>query len=127
MIWYMDTSAALKFLLNEPELPALQAAILKQKPTLTSILLLETEMRRAVKRHENLTQDLVSDFLHDVRLLEMPRELYRKAGIIDGANLRSLDALHLAGASMSGADCLVTYDSRLADAGRELGLDVLTP
>lgn len=43
--------------------------------------------------------------------------------------LRSLDAIHLAAALSLGADLgvVVTYDVRMADAARALGLDVAAP
>lgn len=128
MIWYLDTSAAMKFLTTtEARAEEIRNLAEEVRPTMVSTYLLETELRRAARRVPDVGQDKVSAFLSGVKLLEMPPLLFRKAGLIDGPNLRSLDALHLAGASMSGADCLVTYDFRLAEAGREIGLDVLTP
>jgi predicted nucleic acid-binding protein len=51
------------------------------------------------------------------------------AAIAPGTSLRSLDALHLASASLLGADlrAVVTYDQRLADATTALGLPVEAP
>ncbi|WP_345784275.1 PIN domain-containing protein [Rathayibacter soli] len=44
-----------------------------------------------------------------------------------GANLRSLDALHLAAAIRIGVEHVVTYDARMADSARALGLSVFAP
>ena len=41
--------------------------------------------------------------------------------------LRSLDALHLAAAIRLGVDAVVTYDTRMTQAARDLGLVVLAP
>jgi predicted nucleic acid-binding protein len=38
-----------------------------------------------------------------------------------------LDALHLAAAIRIGVDCVVTYDSRMGDEARSLGLNVFAP
>ena len=56
-------------------------------------------------------------------------ETFFSAGELGPAALRSLDALHLATALEMGADLtgLVTYDERLAEASRGVGLAVVTP
>jgi predicted nucleic acid-binding protein len=45
------------------------------------------------------------------------------------ADLRSLDAIHLATANLLGQDLahVVTYDERMADAARRLGLKTASP
>ncbi len=53
--------------------------------------------------------------------------LYRQAGLLPGANLRSLDALHLAAAVALGVDAILTYDLRMAEAAGELGVPVIAP
>lgn len=57
----------------------------------------------------------------------MPASLFRQAGVIAGAHLRTLDSLHLSAATRIGVDAIVTYDERLADAARSLGLSVIAP
>jgi predicted nucleic acid-binding protein len=51
------------------------------------------------------------------------------AGVMDPVSLRTLDALHLAGAVSLGneLDGLVTYDNRLAEAARLMGIDAFGP
>ncbi len=44
---------------------------------------------------------MVTQFLTGVSLYEMPGSLFREAGLLPGADLRSLDALHLAVQSVS--------------------------
>jgi predicted nucleic acid-binding protein len=51
----------------------------------------------------------------------------RQAGLLPGARLRSLDAIHLAAALSLGAEAVLTYDDRLAEAARGLGMTVLSP
>ncbi|MFT3874003.1 MAG: PIN domain-containing protein [Nocardioides sp.] len=125
--WYADTSAALKLVLEEAESPALAAAIDDAQATLVGTRLLETEMRRAAYRSPELDQTQVSAFLATIDLYSLTDALYRQAGLLPGANLRSLDALHLAAAIALGVDALLTYDLRMAEAAHELGLVVLAP
>lgn len=76
---------------------------------------------------EALSHELVTDFLDGVSLYEVPSSLFREAGLLPGANLRSLDALHLAAATRIGVDQVVTYDARMGESARLLGLRVFAP
>ena len=125
--WYLDTSAAAKLLVDEPESDALVDELRRQKPTLVACLLLETELRRVAAREPALTQQAVSDLLRGVDLYELPPPLFAEAGLLPGADLRSLDALHLAAAIRLEVEAVVTYDVRMADAATALGLTVLAP
>ncbi len=60
-------------------------------------------------------------------LIELDPTIFRQAGLLPGANLRSLDALHLAAAVQAGADAMVTYDERQAEACRTIGLPTISP
>lgn len=125
--WYLDTSAALKLIIEEPESDALARAIDQEQADLVACWLLETEMRRAAERETALTQAIVTEFLDGVGLYEVPASLFREAGLLPGIDLRSLDALHLGAAIRIGVDQLVTYDARMHESARMLGLNVLAP
>ena len=125
--WYLDTSAALKLLVEEIESDALAEVIDREQPDLVACWLLEPEMRRAAQRDEALSQEMVSGLLDGVGLYEVPASLFREAGVLPGPDLRSLDALHLAAAIRIGVDHVVTYDSRMSESARLLGLSVLSP
>lgn len=125
--WYLDTSAALKLLIEEPESGVLAEMVDRAGPELVACMLLETELRRAAQRIGELAQENVTAFLDGVNLYEVPPSLFREAGLLPGAGLRSLDAIHLAAAIRLGADRVLTYDSRMAVAARDLGLVVLAP
>ena len=103
--WYLDTSAALKLDIEESESQALAETIDDIRPTLAACRLLETEMRRFAHRDPALHQDHVSAFLDGVELYELPASLFRQAGLLPGAALRSLDALHLAAAIALDGGC----------------------
>jgi uncharacterized protein len=125
--WYLDTSAALKLLVEEPESAALARVLDDEQPELVACWLLETEMRRAANRERALTHEVVSDMLEGVSLYAMPASLFREAGLLAGESLRSLDALHLSAAVRIGVDRILTYDSRMAASARSLGMAVFAP
>jgi hypothetical protein len=125
--WYLDTSAALKLLIEERESAALARAVDESAADLVACWLLETELRRAVSRLPGLRQEAVTEFLDGVDLYELPGSLFREAGLLPGANLRSLDALHLAAAIRIGVEQVLTYDAQMAASASELGLRVLAP
>lgn len=62
-----------------------------------------------------------------VDLVDPPRSLFHEAGLLPGAHLRSLDALHLTTALRVDADTLVAYDACLLDAAWSVGLGVHSP
>lgn len=124
---YVDTSAAVKLLVEEAETEALVADLRERRPALVSCLLLETELRRLVPREPALTQEAVSDLLRGVDLHELPPSLFTEAGLLPGDGLRSLDALHLAAAIRLDVSAVLTYDRRMAGAATSLGMDVLAP
>lgn len=125
--WYLDTSAAAKLLVDEPESDALVDELRRQNPTLVACLLLETELRRVAAREPALTQQAVSELLRGFDLYELPPPLFVEAGLLPGADLRSHDALHLAAAIRLEVEAVVTYDVRMADAATALGMTVLAP
>lgn len=129
MIFYIETSAAAKLLVEEPASRRLAArldAAVDQGDTLASSMLLETELRRFAL-HVELAQTAVTHLLERFDLVETDRSLYREAGLLPGRHLRSLDALHLAAALRLGADVMATYDHRQADAAEAAGLPVVAP
>lgn len=126
-VWYLDTSVALKLLIEEAESPALAEAVDSEQPDLVASWLLEAELRRAAQGLGMLGMAAISDFLTGVSLYEMPGSSLREAGILPGETLRSLDALHLAAAVRVGVDLVLTHDERMSESAQQLGLRVLSP
>ncbi|MGH3997334.1 MAG: type II toxin-antitoxin system VapC family toxin [Pseudonocardiaceae bacterium] len=129
MTLYVETSAAAKLLVEESDSGRLAARLdsaVNSADALLSSMLLETELRRFAVRVD-LAQIAVTRLLERFDLVETDRSLYREAGLLPGRYLRSLDALHLAVALRVGADVMVTYDRRQADAAEAAGLPVLAP
>lgn len=125
--WYLDTSAALKLVVDEAESRTLIAAVETHHPELASSTLLDTEMRRASQRIPALTQRHVTELLDRIDLYTPSAAVFTQAGLLPGTNLRSLDAIHLAVALHLGADVLVSYDRRMIEAARGAGLAVSSP
>ncbi len=125
--WYIDSSAALKLVLDEPESEALAQELTNTRPDLVSSSLLLTETRRAAHRHDGLTYKDVTELLETVTLHSLTDRHFEVAGDLEGRHLRSLDAIHIAAAQQIGVDGVVTYDARMATAAREVGLWVITP
>ena len=123
---YLDTSAAVKLLVEEPESVALAQYLDQPNLETVACVLLETELRRFAVRHA-IPQQEVTAILDTVSLYDMPHSLYYEAGILPGRHLRSLDALHLVAAVRLGTDVIVSYDNRLQEAAAELGLGILSP
>lgn len=127
---YLDSSALLKLVLPEAERAALESAIAHWPERLASELS-AVECRRAVRRQPEAAVLLprMENVLSSLALLRIDHELLRLAGTIGPPRLRSLDAIHLASALSIGdyPEAFITYDERLADAARAVGLNVLTP
>jgi predicted nucleic acid-binding protein len=123
---YLDTSAAAKLLVAEPESESLATWLDEGQVEPVATHLLETELRRFAQRHD-LPQAAVTSVLDRVSLHDLPASIFREAGLVAGPTLRSLDALHLVAAIRLGVDVVVTYDARMAEAATSLGLSVGTP
>lgn len=127
---YLDTSAAVKLIVAEPESEPLALFLDRLLDAadagLVSSMLLETELRRSAQRLE-VPQSSVSEVLARVDLVEPGRAVFHDAGLLPGPPLRSLDALHLATAVIVDAEPLVAYGARLIEAAQRLGLATISP
>ncbi len=130
MALYLDTSAAVKLVQEEPGSLALHRWLLgRQGSVLASSLLLHTELLRATRRGRPDLLAQARDLLARVVLIDLAWEVCERAAMLDPDGMRSLDALHLASALALAEDLegIVTYDTRLADAALTLGLQVHAP
>jgi predicted nucleic acid-binding protein len=126
---YLDTSAFVKLLVTEPESAALRTR-LQRWPDRVSAALLRTQTVRALRRQGN--DALIGKarrLFGGLVLIRMDEPLLDRAGDLGPAELRSLDAVHLAAALSIGPDLgvLLTYDIRLRDAAAAQGVDVESP
>ncbi|MDP9094788.1 MAG: type II toxin-antitoxin system VapC family toxin [Actinomycetota bacterium] len=129
MISYLDTSAAMKLLVEEGESEALVAGLESPEHDrrLVASWLLHTELHCAVNRHPNdIELEALGVVLDIVSLVDLTRGDLLTAGTLPG-RLRSNHAMHLAVALRVGAEEIFTYDAELAAAASAAGLAVLQP
>ncbi len=124
---YLDTSAAMKLILDEPQSEALTAELAgREDRQLISSWLLHAEMHCAAGRHPaEIDLEAVRTVLDSVSLIDLTRGDLLAAGA--HAPLRSNDAIHLAVAIRVGADEIATYDGELVKRATAVGLPILAP
>jgi predicted nucleic acid-binding protein len=129
-VWYLDSSAIVKFAVDELESTAIAAwrARLDRDDVLMTCELSVAEVLRAVGRVEG-DREVALAHLDALEQLVVDRDLLLAAGRLAPGGLRTLDAIHLAAAMAAGDELggVVTYDGRMADAARSCGLDTLAP
>ena len=124
---YLDTSAFIKLVRSEPESAVLRRELVGRE--LLSSALLVVEGRRAARRYGELAARRARAGLTAVTLLPLDHAILEAAADMSPAELRSLDALHLATALSLGEDLerLYCYDTRLTGAAQALGIEVSQP
>lgn len=125
---YVDSSAIVKLAVTEPESRALRHHLRRRQPLVTSSLA-RTEVARALLPLGPQAVARGEEVLARLELLRVNDRVLTTAGGLPPAELRSLDAIHLASAMQLGASlrAVVTYDSRMADAARAIGWSVTSP
>ncbi len=124
---YVDSSALTKLVVAEAE----SAGMLRwyvESERLACSRLGVIETRRASAR-QGSDREQLDRVLRSFTVLEIDDVVATAAATITPASLRTLDAIHLATAIGLGTemDAFVTYDDRLAEAARSLGLPVVSP
>ncbi len=125
---YLDSSALVKLVVVEEESDAL-AAHLRAHPDRVSCGLARVEVIRAVRAHGQQAIIRARQLLQRISLVRLDDLLLDEAAALNEANLRSLDAVHLAAARALGHSLteVITYDRRMADAAGRIGLFVTAP
>ncbi len=130
MITYVETSAAMKLLVDEAESNALADKLEELRAageTLVSSWLLHTELRCAANRHPgDVAADAVEAVLSGLALVDIERADLTAAPSLPGP-LRSADAIHLASALRVGCDVILVYDEELRSAASAVGIRPLSP
>lgn len=129
MACYLDTSALVKLVVEEPETKALRAWLAAADRSPVSCDLARTELLRAVRRAAPDRIVRAREVLDAITLVTVRTAIFEQAGRLDPSVLRTLDALHLAAALDLGddLDVIVTYDERLAQAATANGVAVSRP
>ncbi|HQX87982.1 type II toxin-antitoxin system VapC family toxin [Ornithinibacter sp.] len=130
MIHYVDTSAALKLLVEEAEsgeLAAVLDAAAHAGDRLVASMLLFTELHCAARRRgTGIPISSATTVLDGLLLVDVERSDLVAAATSEWG-LRSADSIHLATALRIEADTMVTYDAELQAAAARTGLTVVAP
>ena len=128
---YLDSSALVKLVQRETESDALRRFLRRHHADqLVTSALARVEVVRAVLIGGPAALAQARRQLSRLDQIVLGTEvLDRAATLAPNAQLRLLDAIHLAAAQVVGADlrAVVTYDRRMADAAQALGLVVERP
>ena len=125
---YLDSSALVKLVIEEPESTALRRHLRRRRPLVSSALV-RTEVLRALLFEGEAGLARGRDLLSCVELIRVNDRVLNAAGTLQPPDVRSLDAIHLATAHQLGSDLgqLITYDDRMFDAASTIGLNAVMP
>ncbi|MFB7270547.1 type II toxin-antitoxin system VapC family toxin [Streptomyces sp. NPDC056244] len=129
-LYYVDTSAALKLLVEESHSKAFAEFYDRATgATWVSSALLRIDVMRAVTRVFPALLPDARDLLLAFDFVSIDDDIVDAAMNEPDRMLRSLDAVHLATARVLGTDVtgLATYDDRLAAAGKDAGFEIVSP
>jgi len=125
---YLDSSALVKLVIEEPESAALQRYLRRRRPLVSSALA-RTEVIRAVLPEGNDAVVRGRLVLSRVDLIRMNDRILDSAAVLVPESIRSLDAIHLATAQQLGTDLgrVLSYDDRMIRTANRLGLRTTSP
>lgn len=125
-IVYLDSSVALRMILDVPERERLQSWMQTPETTYVSSRLLRTEVVRVLRRDGRPLAD-GAPLLDRIGMFEITRETHTVAESIE-RHVKTLDALHLATALLIGAPVTVaSHDTTMKAVAGQLGLSVTDP
>lgn len=125
---YLDSSAIVKLVVQENESVALRRYLRRRRPLVSSSLA-RTEVMRALLPGGDEAVAAGRKVLTRLDLIRVSSSVLDDAAVLLPADLRSLDAIHLATARRLGHDLgtIITYDVRMAEAATNLGHRVAAP
>jgi uncharacterized protein len=128
---YLDTPSLAKLVTLEAETERLRAYLAARPSAIRfASALAHAELLRAAHLVGDEAVATAREVLARLDLVDVSRELLERAGTLAGGQrLRTLDAIHVATASVAGdrLEALVTYDERMAQAAAAIGLPVERP
>jgi predicted nucleic acid-binding protein len=129
MPFYLDTSAVAKLVVREDETVALARWMRRHEHEVVTSDLARTELLRLARRAAPHAVGRARLVLDSLTVLTLPTETFERAAVVEPSGLRSLDALHVAGALQLGdsLEGIVSYDERLGYAATVLGIPVIAP
>ena len=126
---YLDTSAAVKLIVDEAESTALRDWLGQVEGSLLSSALLAAELLRATTPHGPSAVTAGRRLVNRIHLADLDRATLEMAGHLAPQSMRTLDAIHLATAlrHLPFLTAVVTYDSRLMNACQDNGVPIVSP
>lgn len=109
---YLDSSAVVKLVIEEPESSALRRYLRRRRPIVASALI-RTEVVRAVLLEDEAVRARAEQVVAKIDQIRLNNRILDAAAALQPPLLRSLDAIHLATAIEVAATVVVTYDDRL--------------
>lgn len=127
-VTYIDSSAIVKLAVAEPESAALRRHLRRRRPLVSSALS-RAEVLRALLPAGTAAVAAGRSVLADLELARINDRVLAAAATLEPAELRTLDAIHLATAQQFGSELgqLVTYDDRMLAAAARLGIRTAAP
>jgi uncharacterized protein len=129
-LYYADTSAVIKLLVEETHSKAFAAFYDSHADAeWVSSALLRIELTRAVSRAMPVLLPDARDLLLAFSYVAIDDDIVEAAMNEPDRMLRSLDAIHLATARLFGPDidALASYDDRIITAAKDAGLETASP
>ncbi|MBI3748176.1 MAG: type II toxin-antitoxin system VapC family toxin [Chloroflexi bacterium] len=126
-VTYVDASAIVKLVVPEAETASMLRWYVEAERVITSrVGVIATRRAAARYRHD---PDRLRSILAMIDVFELDARVAERAAAVVPTLLRALDAIHLATAleMSNGLGAFVTYDDRLAEAARAVGLPVVRP
>ena len=127
---YLDSSALVKLVFDEAESDALREWLSNRTEiTKVSSDLSTVELLRTCRRLDAGAIGDATLLLGGIDRLPLDHAILQSAAALAPAQLRSLDAIHLASALSVRDDltALIVYDRRLGSAAADFGIDVVAP
>lgn len=127
---HLDTSALVKLVVAEPESGALAAFLDHHADAVVCTSVVgRVELLRAAARRSPAVLAAAEEVLAACALLPITGEVVEAGVAVQPADVRTLDALHLATALglADGLTAFVAYDRRLVTAAQALALPVASP
>jgi len=125
---YLDPSAIVKLVIAESESTALRRHLRRRRPLVSSALA-RTEVLRALVGEGDDGLARGREVLASLDLIRVSDRVLNDAVRLLPADVRSLDAIHLATAQLlnSELDQIVSYDDRMLRAADQLGMRTARP
>jgi predicted nucleic acid-binding protein len=127
-VFYLDSSAIVKLVVREPESLALRRYLRRRRPLVASALA-RAEVMRATRPLGDVALRRGVEVLRRIELVRVNDRVLTAAGVLEPVELRTLDAIHLATAALfeESLGGLISYDPRMLEAAKSMGLAVVAP